>query len=260
MERLHKFLARAGVGSRRKCEGLISAGVVRVNGQTVTKMGVIIDPENEYVEVAGQTIKKPEKKIYILLNKPAGYITTMHDPQGRPRVIDLVKNIKTRIYHVGRLDYETEGLLLLTNDGELAYALTHPRHQIPKTYLAWVDGIPPAGKLAQMAKGVMLPDGLTAPAKVSMKEKNKRGAVLEITICEGRKRQVRRMCDYAGHPLYRLKRVSLGFLDLGSLKPGEYRQLTAEEVEKIKKLALESAKTKKICRNSLPFSEKSNGC
>jgi pseudouridine synthase len=237
MERLHKFLARAGVGSRRKCEELISAGLVRVNGQTVTKMGVVIDPESELVEVAGRVIKNQEEKIYILLNKPAGYISTTHDPQGRARVIDLIKNIKTRIYPVGRLDYETEGLLLLTNDGGLAYALTHPRHQIPKTYLAWVDGMPSAEKLTQMAKGVMLEDGLTAPAKVCLKGENKRGAIIEITIHEGRKRQVRRMCDCIGHPLYRLKRVRLGFLDLGGLKPGEYRRLTDDEVERIKKIA-----------------------
>lgn len=237
MERLHKFLARAGVGSRRKCEELISAGLVRVNGQTVTKMGVVIDPENELVEVAGRAIKDQEEKIYILLNKPKGYITTMYDPRGRARVIDLIKNLKTRIYPVGRLDYETEGLLLLTNDGGLAYALTHPSHRIPKTYLAWVDGIPPAEKLSQMAKGVMLEDGFTAPANVCLKGKNKRGAILEIIIHEGRKRQVRRMCDCVGYPLYRLKRINLGFLDLGGLKPGEYRRLTAKEVEKIKKLA-----------------------
>jgi len=259
MERLHKFLARAGVGSRRQCEELIRAGVVRVNGQKITKMGVVIDPEGERVEVAGRTIQKPEEKLYILLNKPAGYLTTMHDPQGRAKVVDLVKNLKTRIYPVGRLDYATEGLLLLTNDGELAYALTHPRHQITKTYLAWVDGMPAAKKLVQMAKGLMLADGLTAPAKVSLVGKNKKGAILEITIGEGRKRQVRRMCDCIGHPLYRLKRIGLGFLGLGDLKPGEYRQLTAKEVERLKNLALESTKAKNIGRNFLPFSEKSNG-
>ncbi|MEW6275493.1 MAG: pseudouridine synthase [Bacillota bacterium] len=241
MERLHKYLARAGVASRRKCEELIQAGLVKVNDQIVTRLGTSIDPAVDRVEVAGRPVQKPGEKVYILLNKPAGYVTTVHDPQGRPKVLDLLKNVRQRVYPVGRLDYETEGLLLLTNDGELAYALTHPRHQVQKTYLAWVSGVPPADKLAQMAKGMLLSDGPTAPARVKLKGKNKKGAVLEISIHEGRKRQVRRMCARIGHPVYRLKRIGLGPLALRGLKPGEYRLLTPEEVAKLKKAALREA-------------------
>ncbi|MEW6423979.1 MAG: pseudouridine synthase [Bacillota bacterium] len=241
MERLHKYLARAGVASRRKCEELIQAGLVKVNDQIVTRLGTSIDPAVDRVEVASRPVQKPGEKVYILLNKPAGYVTTVHDPQGRPKVLDLLKNVRRRVYPVGRLDYETEGLLLLTNDGELAYALTHPRHRVQKTYLAWVSGVPPADKLAQMAKGMLLSDGLTAPARVRLKGKNKKGAVLEISIHEGRKRQVRRMCARIGHPVYRLKRIGLGPLALRGLKPGEYRLLTPEEVAKLKKAALQDA-------------------
>lgn len=237
MERLHKFLARAGVASRRKCEELIKAGLVKVNGQTVTRLGTTIDPAQDRVEVAGRPVREAQEKVYILLNKPAGCVTTVRDPQGRPKVTDLLGGVHQRVYPVGRLDYETEGLLLLTNDGELTHALTHPRHGVKKTYLAWVHGIPPAERLAQMARGIILSDGPTAPAEVRLRGKNKKGAVLEITIREGRKRQVRRMCAQIGYPVRRLRRIKLGFLTLGGLKPGEYRFLTPEEVQKLKKLA-----------------------
>lgn len=237
MERLHKYLARAGVASRRQGEKLIKAGLVKVNGQTVTRLGTSINPETDRVEVAGRPVGRPGEKIYILLNKPAGFITTLSDPQNRPKVTDLLKNVPARVYPVGRLDYETEGLLLLTNDGELTYALTHPRHQVNKTYLAWVNGFPPTEKLALLAKGIMLDDGPAAPAGVRLKGKNKRGALLEITIHEGRKRQARRMCEQIGHPVYRLKRIRLGPLGLGGLRPGEYRLLTPAEVQALKNLA-----------------------
>jgi 23S rRNA pseudouridine2605 synthase/16S rRNA pseudouridine516 synthase len=239
MERLHRFLARAGIASRRKCEELIKAGLVKVNDKIVTQLGTSLDPAVDRVEVAGKKIKKPEEKLYILLNKPTGYVTTGRDPQGRPKVTDLLKNVRQRVYPVGRLDYETEGLLLLTNDGELTFALTHPRHQVEKTYLAWVNGIPPADQLAQMARGIMLSDGQTAPARVHLKKRNKKGALLEITLHEGRKRQVRRMCAQIGHPVYRLKRIKFGALTLSGLKPGQYRLLTPKEVQNLKKLTLE---------------------
>lgn len=236
MERLHKYLARAGVASRRKGEELIKAGLVKVNNQTVTRLGTSINPGADRVEVAGRLVAGPEEKVYVLLNKPAGHVTTLHDPQGRPKVADLLKNIRRRVYPVGRLDYDTEGLLLLTNDGELTYALTHPRHQVKKTYLAWVYGVPPAEKLALLAQGIMLSDGPTAPAGVHLKGINEKGALLEITIHEGRKRQVRRMCERIGHPVYRLKRIGLGPLTLSGLQPGEYRFLTPAEVKKLKNL------------------------
>lgn len=254
MERLQKYLARAGVASRRKCEELIKAGLVKVNGKTITRLGTSIDPASDRVEVAGRLVKEPVEKVYLLLNKPAGYVTTVHDPQGRPKVTDLLPGISQRVYPVGRLDYQTEGLLLLTNDGELTHVLTHPRHAIEKTYLVWVNGVPTPGQLGQMARGIMLSDGLTAPARVRLRSKNKKGALLEITLHEGRKRQVRRMCAAIGHPVSRLKRIRLGPLTLGGLKPGESRPLTAQELQKLKRL-LPPKSGQKFCRNSLSFSE-----
>lgn len=236
MERLQKYLAHAGVASRRTCEELISAGKVRVNGEVVREMGVKIDPEKDRVEVNGQTVGEKEDKIYLMLNKPKGYVTTLRDPQGRPKVVDLVKDTGRRVYPVGRLDFDTEGLLLLTNDGELTFALTHPRHEIGKTYIAVVKGIPDKDKLKRFQKGLRLADGMTAPAKVRVMKKKGANAVLEITIFEGRNRQIRRMCETIGHPVLELKRISMGFLELGNLAEGKYRQLTEKEIRKLKEI------------------------
>ncbi|HAP93221.1 MAG TPA: pseudouridine synthase [Desulfotomaculum sp.] len=235
MERLQKLMARAGVASRRRCEELIVAGAVKVNGKIITRPGTLIDPAVDKIEVNGHPVEKTGGKVYLILYKPRGCVTTLHDPQGRYKVADLVKDVPQRVYPVGRLDYDSEGLLLLTNDGQLAYSLTHPRHQVPKTYLAWVTGAPSMGKINQMAEGLMLSDGLTSPAMVYVRRKLRHGTLLEITIHEGRKRQIRRMCKHIGHPVYRLKRISLGFLTLQGLKPGEYRPLTREEVQQLKK-------------------------
>lgn len=235
-ERLQKFLARAGVASRRTSEELITQGKVKVNGQIVTVMGVKIDPAKDVIEVEGKKVKPEEKKVYILLNKPAGYVTTLRDPQKRPKVIDLLKDVKERIYPVGRLDFDTEGLLLLTNDGELTYALTHPKHEIGKTYLALVKGTPDRDKLKRFQRGLRLADGVTAPAKVRLLKKGKIGTLLEITIYEGRNRQIRRMCETIGHPVLELKRIKMGFLDLKGVETGKYRYLTGEEIKKLKKL------------------------
>lgn len=254
--RLQKFLAEAGVASRRKCEELIKAGLVKVNGRVITRLGTRVDPAADRVEVAGRPVERAAEKVYILLHKPAGYVTTARDPQGRPTVLDLVRDVPQRIFPVGRLDCDTEGLLLLTNDGELAHALTHPRHEVKKTYLAWVRGFPEASRLARMEKGLPLSDGPTAPADVRLKGKNKKGALLEITIHEGRKRQVKRMCALIGHPVERLKRIRLGSLSLGGLKPGQYRFLTGREAEELKKLALQNGGRGKFCRNSSPRGEK----
>ncbi len=234
MERLQKFLAHAGVASRRSCEKLIAEGQVKVNGTVVREMGIKVDPENDVVEVAGKVIQEKEEKVYILLNKPRGYVTTLRDPQGRPKVTDLLKGLKTRVYPVGRLDFDTEGLLLLTNDGALTYALTHPRHQIGKTYTALVQGVPDQDKLKRFRKGLRLADGPTAPAKVKLLKKRGNNALLEITIYEGRNRQIRRMCETIGHPVLELKRVSLDFLKLGELAPGEFRRLTKGEIKRLK--------------------------
>jgi 23S rRNA pseudouridine2605 synthase len=231
--RLQKFLAQAGVASRRRAEELIRAGRVKVNGTTVTAMGVQVEPGRDLVEVDGKAVKLIEKKVYYLLYKPPGYVTTVDDPQGRPKVIDLLKGIKERIYPVGRLDYATEGLLLLTNDGDLTLRLTHPRYGVTKTYRALVKGVPDEQTLQKLATGVKLEDGFTAPAEVKLLRTGKGTSLLELTLREGRKREVRRMCAAVGHPVLWLKRTKMAFLTLKGLRPGEYRQLTKEEVNRL---------------------------
>jgi len=230
-------MARAGVASRRRCEVLIAEGKVKVNGKPVTTPGLKIDPLRDRVEVDGQLLKKPEKKVYLLLYKPTGYVSTVSDPRGRRKVTDLLRGIKQRVYPVGRLDYDTEGLLILTNDGALAYALTHPRHEVPKTYRALVQGVPSRQQIESLQKGVELEDGPTAPARVRMTSSRKSNALLEITIREGRNRQVRRMCEHIGHPVLSLKRVRVGPLEIGDLQPGQFRHLTVKEVHRLKKAA-----------------------
>lgn len=237
MERLQKFLARTGIASRRHSEEIIAQGRVRVNGKAVTVQGLKIDPMKDRIEVDGKPVGRPEKKIYIVLNKPPGYVTTVQDPRGRRKVTDLLKNIRQRVYPVGRLDYDTEGLLLLTNDGDLAYAMTHPSHEIPKTYLALVNGVPASSKLKDLARGVLLEDGPTAPALVRLLGQKGDDGLLEITIHEGRNRQVRRMCEHIGHSVLALRRVSVGPLSIGELKPGDYRILSFKEVSRLKKIA-----------------------
>ena len=246
MERLQKYLAHAGIASRRTCEELILAGKVRVNGVVVQEMGVKVNPAVDRVEVGGKPVEDKEDKVYVLLNKPRGYVTTLRDPQGRPKVVDLVKDVGRRVYPVGRLDYETEGLLLLTNDGELTFALTHPSHEIGKTYLALVKGVPDKDKLKRFQKGLRLADGLTAPAKVRIAKKKGSNALMEIIIYEGRNRQIRRMCETIGHPVLELQRQAMGFLELGSLKVGEFRHLTVTEVKKLKDLTKNVTEVKKI--------------
>lgn len=242
MERLQKYLAHAGIASRRTCEEIITAGKVKVNGQVVREMGVKIDPVNDVIEVNGKRVGEKEEKIYLLLNKPDGYVTTLRDPQGRPKVTDLVKEVAKRVYPVGRLDFETEGLLILTNDGEITYALTHPKHEIGKTYIALVKGLPDKDKIKRFQKGLRLADGPTAPAKVKFLKKQGSNALLEITIYEGRNRQVRRMCETIGHPVMNLKRVSMGFLNLDNLETGKYRHLTKTEVKKLRSLVEKAEK------------------
>jgi 23S rRNA pseudouridine2605 synthase len=233
-ERLQKVLANAGVASRRKCEELITAGKVTVNGEVVTELGVKADPTVDVITVSGKPIKK-ETKIYIIFNKPKGVITSVSDPQGRSVVTDYLKEIKERLYPVGRLDYDSEGLLLLTNDGELAHKLTHPSHHVPKTYHATVERVPHGNALEKLQKGIKLEDGMTAPAEVEYHDIDPEGkyATIAITIHEGRNRQVRRMFDAIHHPVTRLKRVSFGGLVLNNLQRGKHRKLTAEELVKL---------------------------
>lgn len=234
MERLQKVMARAGIASRRRCEEMISSGIVKVNGKVVTELGTKVDPYRDKIVVAGDPLILNSRKRYILMYKPRGYITTLSDEKGRKKVTDLLRGVPERVYPVGRLDYDSEGLLLLTNDGDLTFALTHPRHRVPKTYLARVTGVPETAKLEQMAKGLVLEDGLTAPARVRLLESREGNALLEITIHEGRKRQVRRMCEYIGHPVLRLKRTRFGNLSIENMRPGQYRHLTGEEVKCLK--------------------------
>ena len=239
MERLQKILAAAGVASRRKCEELILEGKVEVNGETVKTLGVKADPAQDVITVNGRAIQS-ESKVYLMMNKPKGVITSATDPKGRKVVTDYVTGIKERVYPVGRLDYDTEGLLLLTNDGEFANLLTHPKHHVAKTYLATVEGIPHGDKIEKLKQGIMLEDGMTAPAELEYQDINveEKQATIRITIYEGRNRQVRRMFEAISHKVIRLKRIKFGDLSLMNLKRGRTRALTPNEVNELKQLAL----------------------
>jgi 23S rRNA pseudouridine2605 synthase len=234
-DRLQKVLARAGLGSRRASEALIATGRVRVNGEVAT-LGDRADTETDRIEVDGVAIGVRPGLVHYLLNKPAGVVTTASDPQGRPTVVGLVP-AEPRVFPVGRLDAETEGLLLLTNDGELAHRLTHPSFGVEKEYLADVEGRPTRGTLRRLREGVDLDDGRTAPARVSLVDER----LLRITIHEGRKRQVRRMCDAVGLPVRRLVRVRIGPIADRRLAPGEWRPLEQDEVRALERAAAGSA-------------------
>jgi pseudouridine synthase len=234
VERLHKFLSQAGVASRRKCEELIAAGRVKVNGETVSLAGSKVDPEHDRVEVDGKPVALPKRHVYWLLNKPAGYVSTVRDPQGRPTVIDLV-NQAERLYPVGRLDLDSEGLLLLTDDGELTQRLTHPSYEHEREYQVLVEGRPTQNALQRLRAGVELEDGLTSAADVAVIRTDAGRTWLRLVIHEGRKRQLRRMCDAVGHPVRRVIRVRMGPLTLGDLRPGQHRPLTAQERTQLRK-------------------------
>jgi 23S rRNA pseudouridine2605 synthase len=234
-ERLQKILSQAGVASRREAERIITDGRVAVNGHIVTELGTKADADTDRITVDGKPIRPESSKRYILLYKPVGYMTTMKDPEGRPIVTDLLKNVKERVYPVGRLDYNTEGLLLLTNDGALANRLAHPSHEVDKGYLVRVRGQASPSQLKHLELGVDLEDGRTAPAQVSLVRESEQNCWISITIHEGRYRQVRRMCEAVGLTVVRLKRSRYGFLEIGELKPGQYRELTPAEVERLKK-------------------------
>lgn len=227
-------MAAAGICSRRAAEEMIARGRVRVNGITVTSPGTKVEPEIDLVEVDNKRINSLTDKFYLLLYKPVGYLTSLHDPWGRPTVGELVKDAGVRVFPVGRLDLDTSGVLLLTNDGELAYRLTHPSFAVPKEYLARVRGLPPPPVLERLIKGVLLEDGLTAPAKVSLIKTGRASALLSLNIHEGRNRQVRRMLAVVGHPVLSLKRVRFGPLMLTGLQPGEWRRLRKEEVRALR--------------------------
>lgn len=231
-ERLQKILARAGIASRRAAEALILAGRVSVDGRVVTELGCRADAAKSRILVDGRPIAA-ERKVYLLLNKPAGYITTLSDPQGRRRVTDLIRDIPERLFPVGRLDYDTEGALIMTNDGELAQRILHPSHEVSRSYEALVRGLPDKSTLARLASGIELEDGPTAPARLRLLRRERGRALVEIVIHEGRKRQVRRMFQAVGHPVLRLRRTAYGELRLGALEPGRYRPLGPEDIRLI---------------------------
>jgi 23S rRNA pseudouridine2605 synthase len=241
--RLQKILSAAGVASRRAAEHLIEQGRVTVNGVTVTALGSKADPGADDIRVDGRRVKVATSRRYILLNKPRGYITSRSDPQRRPTVIDLVqeRGVREYVYPVGRLDYESEGLLLLTSDGDLAARLTHPSHGIEREYEVHVRGVPDRHTLDRLARGVVIDDRRTAPARVTLRRSvdDARGqeAWLSLVIHEGRNRQVRKMCEAVGHPVVRLRRVRIGPIEDPRLRPGQFRDLTPKEVAVLKKAA-----------------------
>lgn len=230
-ERLQKILSSAGITSRRSAEVMITDGRVTVNGQTVTELGSKADPETDKIALDGKPVSISKKRIYLLLNKPAGYVTTLSDPSGRPVVTELLKEIPERLYPVGRLDFNTEGLLLLTNDGEWANRLAHPSHEVEKEYLVKIRGALGSDKIALLSKGVKLEDGLTAPAKIEIIRVLEKNVWFTMTIHEGRFRQIRRMCEAVELPLVKLKRIRYGNILLGELKAGEYRLLDPAEAK-----------------------------
>ena len=235
-ERLQKILAAAGVASRREAEKIITAGRVRVNGKVVTELGCKFDADKVRISVDGKPIVQ-EAKAYYMFYKPRGVVTTMSDPQNRRSIADFVQNLPERVFPVGRLDFNTEGLLLLTNDGALAQALMHPSHEVNKTYLVKVPGIVPQEKLDQLRLGVKLEDGPTAPAVVNLRDYERGFTLFDITIHEGRNRQIRRMCDAIGFPVRDLKRIKLGPLQLSNLGRGKFRSLSEQELSQLRKAA-----------------------
>lgn len=237
MERLQKILSQAGIASRRASEKLMLEGRVSVNGETVTELGTKADPARDDIRVDGSRIKKTERHIYLLLNKPRGYVTTRSDPEKRKTVIDLLKGVREYIYPVGRLDYDSEGLLILTNDGDLAARLTHPRHGVARVYEARVVGTPDAHDISRLAKGVTVEGRRTGPSEVVALGPGH----LRITVREGRNRQVRKMCDAIGHPVDELRRIAIGPIRDPKLRVGHWRELTGQEVERLKRAASTTA-------------------
>ena len=237
VERLQKIIAAAGVASRRKAEELITSGRVAVNGQTVTELGTKADAERDHIRVNGKLLHGPERRIYLLLNKPKGYVTTVSDPEGRPTVMNLLSGVKGRVYPIGRLDYASEGLLLLTNDGSLAEKLMKAASHVPKTYLVKISGKPEDSALTKLRAGVSIPSGdgkrrvRTAPAKIQI-IKDAPNPWYEVTIIEGRNRQIRRMFEQVGHHVEKIKSVRYGSLEL-DVPPGRYRQLKPPEIAKL---------------------------
>ncbi|MBM7614083.1 pseudouridine synthase [Alkaliphilus hydrothermalis] len=233
--RLQKYLAMCGVASRRKAEEYIQVGKVKVNNEVITEMGYQVDPVTDEVIFDGKVIEKKEEPVYVLLNKPKGYVTTLSDEFDRKIVTDLV-DVPQRIFPVGRLDLNTTGLLILTNDGDLTYRLTHPRFKVEKIYVSRIKGRPYPEKIKAFETGLEIEDYVTSPAKFRIIRHDGRNTIVEIIIREGRNRQIRKMCDAIGHPVIDLKRVAMGRLDLGELGLGQWRFLNQREIKYLKNL------------------------
>jgi len=240
VERLQKIIAAAGIASRRKAEELITGGLVSVNGQTITELGSKADPEHDHIRVNGRLLHGPERHVYLLMNKPKGYVTTLRDPERRATVMDLLHGVGARVYPVGRLDYASEGLLLLTNDGAFANRLMKAASHVPKTYMVKIAGTPTGDGLARLREGIYIPSDRgkrvkTAPARIRVIRESA-NPWYEVTLIEGKNRQIRRMFEEIGHHVEKIKRVRYGPLEL-DVHPGKFRKLTIEEVDKLKSLA-----------------------
>jgi 23S rRNA pseudouridine2605 synthase len=255
--RLQKVLAAAGIGSRRKCEELITAGRVTVDGRTVTELGTKVDPDEAEVRVDGEPLPRT-KRLYYLVNKPTGVVSSNRDPSGRPRVVDLLPS-NERLFTVGRLDVSSEGLILVTNDGELANLLAHPRYGVEKVYHAQVVGVPEQEVLDRLRQGVHLAEGFAHAKRISIKSQHKQSALLEMVLDEGRNREVRRLLARVGHKVLRLKRVALGPLRLGDMPPGEFRPLRREEVRALKEAARASHQAGATARPALAVAADGQG-
>lgn len=234
LERIQKVLARAGIASRRKVEKMVMEGRITVNGRVVRELGVKVDPSKDHIKVDGKRIPDFEPKITLLLNKPRGYLSTLEDPRGRPTVMDLLKRIKWRLYPVGRLDFDAEGLLLLSNDGDLAHYLSHPRFEVPRTYQVKVKGVPDERNLSRLQKGIQLEDGKARVRSYRLLLSREKNSWVEVVVTEGRNRLVKRMFSAIGHPVLKLKRVAFGPIRLGDLPIGQFRYLTSKEMERLK--------------------------
>ncbi len=233
--RLNKFIADCGIASRRKADELIDEGLVKVNGKTVYELGIKIDPENDRVTVKGKAVKVESQKVYVLFFKPRNVVTSMSDPQGRPTVADYFRNFPTRLFPVGRLDWDTEGLLLMTNDGDFSQEVTHPKGEVTKTYLAKLDGVPSAEQLQKLTRGVSIVGGRVAAksANIVRGKGNSKKAWVKIVITEGKNRQVRRMFEKIGFDVEKLQRTAIGKLTLGALQRGDHRVLAASSLKKV---------------------------
>ncbi len=234
--RLQKYMAKCGVASRRKSEELISEGLVQVNGKIIVEPGLVIDPKKDVVKVDNKIIRLESNKVYIMLNKPVGYVTTLKDEKNRNIVTDLIEGVNERIYPVGRLDIDTSGLIILTNDGDLTQKLTHPSNKVLKRYIAVVEGVPNRMELENFRNGIKIDGRKTAKASVKIAKRYEDDSILDIEIFEGRNRQVKKMCEAINHPVKKLKRVSIGEIIIGGLEIGNWRYLDQEEIDYLKNL------------------------